>query len=259
MDFASAYLAQIDVAAMLPFIAVGFAAQLVDGALGMAFGVITNTMLVSVLGVPPALASQRVHLVECFTTATSGISHLLHGNIDAKLFVRLLVPGMIGGILGAYLLTSLDASVVKPFVLLYLTGIGLWLLVRGLLYPPKLKQAKMIAPLGLMGGFLDAAGGGGWGPVVTSNLLIQGADPRKVVGTVNSVEFFLTVTVSLAFIWHLGIADVAGATLGLLIGGVFAAPIGAYAAKRIPVKAMLVLVGAVLTLTSAFGIYKAWF
>jgi uncharacterized membrane protein YfcA len=110
-----------------------------------------------------------------------------------------------------------------------------------------------------MGGFLDAAGGGGWGPVVTSNLLIQGADPRKVVGTVNSVEFFLTLTVSLAFIWHLGIADVAGATLGLLVGGVFAAPIGAYAAKRIPVKAMLVLVGAVLTLTSAFGIYKAWF
>lgn len=254
MDFGS-----IDLSALLPFVAVGFAAQLVDGALGMAFGVISNTMLVGVLGVPPALASQRVHLVECFTTATSGISHLIHGNVDKKLFFSLLVPGVVGGILGAYVLSSLDAGVVKPFVLLYLALIGVWLLVRGLLYPPKLKEAKLIAPLGLVGGFLDAAGGGGWGPVVTSNLLIQGADPRKVVGTVNSVEFFLTVTVSIAFITHLGLADVAGATLGLLIGGVLAAPLGAWAAKRIPVKPMLILVGVVLTLTSAFGIYKAWF
>jgi uncharacterized membrane protein YfcA len=254
MDFGS-----LDISAILPFVAVGFAAQVVDGALGMAFGVITNTLLVGVLGVPPALASQRVHLVECFTTATSGISHLIHGNIDKSLFFRLLIPGIIGGVLGAYVLSSLDATVVKPFVLLYLSAIGVWLLVRGLLYPPKLKEAKLIAPLGLFGGFLDAAGGGGWGPVVTSNLLIQGADPRKVVGTVNSVEFFLTITVSLAFILHLGLADVAGATLGLLIGGVAAAPIGAWAAKRIPVKPMLILVGAVLTLTSIFGIYKAWF
>jgi uncharacterized protein len=252
-------LGSLDPASLLPFIGVGFAAQLVDGALGMAFGVISNTLLVGVIGVPPALASQRVHLVECFTTATSGISHLLHGNIDKMLFFRLLVPGIIGGVLGAYVLSSLDASVVKPFVLLYLSAIGIWLLVRGLLYPPKLKQAKLIAPLGLFGGFLDAAGGGGWGPVVTSNLLIQGADPRKVVGTVNSVEFFLTLTVSIAFILHLGLADVAGPTLGLLIGGVAAAPVGAWAAKRIPVKPMLVLVGAVLTLTSAFGIYSAWF
>lgn len=259
MEFVGTALENFDLAALLPFIAIGFAAQLVDGALGMAFGVITNTLLVGVLGVPPALASQRIHLVECFTTATSGISHLIHGNIDKQLFFRLLVPGVIGGILGAYVLSSIDASVVKPFVLVYLAAIGIWLLVRGLLYPPKLKQAKFIAPLGLVGGFLDAAGGGGWGPVVTSNLLIQGADPRKVVGTVNSVEFFLTLTVSVAFIWHLGIADVAGATLGLLLGGVAAAPIGAWAAKRIPVKPMLVMVGVVLTLTSAFGIYKAWF
>ncbi|GGZ89117.1 sulfite exporter TauE/SafE family protein [Novosphingobium arvoryzae] len=252
MDFAS-----IDLAALLPFIAVGFAAQLVDGALGMAFGVISNTLLVGVMGVPPALASQRVHLVECFTTATSGISHLLHGNIDKRLFFRLLIPGMIGGILGAYVLTSLDAGVVKPFVLAYLTAIGIYLLVRGLLYPPKIKEAKLIAPLGLFGGFLDAAGGGGWGPVVTSNLLIQGADPRKVVGTVNSVEFFLTLTVSAAFIWHLGVADVAGATLGLLIGGIAAAPLGAWAAKHFPPKQMLILVGFVLSLTSAYGAYKA--
>jgi uncharacterized membrane protein YfcA len=248
----------LDFETLLPFIGVGFAAQLVDGALGMAFGVISNTLLVGVLGVPPALASQRVHLVECFTTATSGISHLLHGNIDKRLFLSLLLPGMVGGILGAYILTSLDAAIVKPFVLLYLSCIGLYLLWRGLFYPPKIKEAKLIAPLGLVGGFLDAAGGGGWGPVVTSNLLIQGADPRKVVGTVNSVEFFLTITVSAMFIWHLGIADLAGATLGLLIGGLLGAPLGAWAAKHFPAKQMLILVGFVLTLTSAYGVYRAW-
>jgi uncharacterized membrane protein YfcA len=253
MDFA-----HFDLAALLPFIGVGFAAQLVDGALGMAFGVISNTLLVGVVGVPPALASQRVHIVECFTTATSGISHLLHGNIDKRLFFSLLVPGMAGGVLGAYVLSALDAGVVKPFVLLYLTSIGLYLLWRGIMYPPKISEAKLVAPLGLVGGFLDAAGGGGWGPVVTSNLLIQGADPRKVVGTVNSVEFFLTITVSAVFIVHLGVADLAGATLGLLIGGLLAAPLGAWAAKHFPAKQMLILVGAVLTATSAYGVYRAW-
>ncbi len=247
-----------DLAALLPFIAVGFAAQLVDGALGMAFGVISSTMLVGVLGVPPALASQRVHVVECFTTGVSGISHLLHRNIDGRLFLRLVIPGVIGGFIGAYLLSNLDAAVVKPFVLLYLTTIGIYLLVRGIMYPPKLKEAKLVAPLGLVGGFLDAAGGGGWGPVVTSNLLIQGADPRKVVGTVSAVEFFLTVTISASFIYHLGVADLAGATLGLLIGGLLAAPLGAWAAKHFPAKHMLILVGVVLTLTSAYGVWSAW-
>jgi uncharacterized membrane protein YfcA len=247
-----------DLAALLPFIAVGFAAQLVDGALGMAFGVISNTLLVGILGVPPALASQRVHVVECFTTGVSGISHLLHRNIDGKLFLRLVIPGVIGGFIGAYLLSNLDAAIVKPFVLVYLTGIGLYLLWRGIMYPPKLREAKLVAPLGLVGGFLDAAGGGGWGPVVTSNLLIQGADPRKVVGTVNSAEFFLTVTISAAFIYHLGIADLAGATLGLLIGGLLAAPLGAWAAKHFPAKQMLILVGVVLRLTSAYGVWSAW-
>ena len=247
-----------DLAALMPFIAVGFAAQLVDGALGMAFGVISSTLLVGVLGVPPAQASQRVHIVECFTTAVSGISHLLHRNIDGKLFLKLVIPGVIGGLIGTYLLANLDAGLVKPFVLLYLTGIGLYLLWRGLMYPPKLKEAKFVAPLGLVGGFLDAAGGGGWGPVVTSNLLIQGADPRKVVGTVSAAEFFLTVTISAAFIYHLGIADLAGATLGLLIGGLMAAPLGAWAAKHFPAKQMLILVGVVLTLTSAYGVWSAW-
>lgn len=250
-------LAAIDFTALLPFILIGFAAQLVDGALGMAFGVICNTLLVAVLGVPPATASARIHVVEIFTTGASGLSHLFHRNIDWPLFFRLLIPGVIGGVLGAYVLTSLHADVVKPFVLGYLVLIGVWLLIRGLLYPPKIAKPKVVAPLAVVGGFLDAAGGGGWGPVVTSNLLVQGGEPRKVVGTVNSVEFFLAVSVSIAFIWNLGFEEILGPTLGLIIGGVAAAPLGAMMAKRFSPKVMLVMVGVVLIATSAFGLYRA--
>lgn len=250
-------LGAVDFYALLPFIGVGFAAQLIDGALGMAFGVITNTLLVGFLGIPPAQASAKVHVVETFTTAMSGLNHFFHGNIEWPLFWRLLVPGIVGGVAGAYVLTSIDGSIIKPFILTYLIGIGIWLLVRGLFWQPTFKTAKIITPLGLVGGFLDAAGGGGWGPVVTSNLLVQGAEPRKVVGTVNSVEFFLTVTISATFIYHLGIADIAGPTLGMLIGGVAAAPLGAIAAKRIPAKAMLIMVGIVLTMSSGYSLWKA--
>lgn len=250
-------LGDFDLASLLPYIAVGFAAQLVDGALGMAFGVISNSLMVGMLGVPPALASQRVHVVECFTTATSAISHLLNGNIDRKLFLRLLLPGIAGGIAGAYVLTSIDAGVIKPFVLGYLCFIGIYLLFKGFSYPPPPKSPRHVAPLGLIGGFLDAAGGGGWGPVVTSNLLVQGAEPRKVVGTVNAVEFFLTVTISAAFIFHLGVTELAGATLGFLIGGVVAAPLGAFAARHFSTKLMLIMVGIVLSLTSAWGVWSA--
>lgn len=247
-----------DFGALLPFILIGFAAQLVDGAVGMAFGVIMNTLLVGVLGVPPAVASKRVHVVECFTTFASAMSHLLHRNIDKGLFFRLLVPGVAGGVTGAYLLSNIDAGFIKPFVLGYLALIGLYLLYRGFSSrPAEPRPARVVAPLGLVGGFLDAMGGGGWGPVVTSNLLIQGAEPRKVVGTVNSVEFFLTVAISATFIWQIGAAELAGATLGLLIGGVLGAPLGAFAARHFPTKWMLILVGIVLTLTSGYGVYTA--
>lgn len=250
-------LTTFDVAAIIPFIMVGFAAQLVDGALGMAFGVITSTLLVGVLGIPPAQASAKTHLVEVFTTGVSGINHLIHKNVDSGLFFRLLVPGVIGGVLGAYALTNIDAAVVKPYVLAYLAGIGLWLLWRGLDHNPHIKDPKVVAPLGLIGGFLDAAGGGGWGPIVTSNLLIQGAEPRKVIGTVNSVEFFLTLTISATFIWNLGLEQFSTAVIGLLIGGVAAAPLGAVLAKRVPAKTLLLMVGVVLTITSSYGIYRA--
>lgn len=243
-------------AGLLPFIAVGFAAQLVDGALGMAFGVISTTLLISI-GVPPAAASAGVHTVETFTTGVSGASHVLHRNVDWRLFGRLVVPGMIGGVLGAYVLVQVDAAAARPIVLAYLAGIGLYLVWRGYHYPPPEKDPRVVVPLGLAGGFLDAAGGGGWGPVVTSNLLLQGASPRKVIGTVNTAEFFLTVTISATFIATLGWAAFTVATIGLLIGGVIAAPFGAFAAKRAPAKLLLVVVGAVLTATSLFGIYRA--
>ncbi len=242
--------------ALLPFIAVGFAAQLVDGALGMAFGVISNTLLVSVLGVPPARASAGVHLVEVFTTAASGISHVLHRNVDWWLFLRLVGPGVIGGLCGAWLIVHLDASVSRPFVMAYLSLIGLYLLARSFGVAPSPRRPRVIAPLGLAGGFLDAVGGGGWGPVVTSNLLLQGSDPRKTIGTVNTSEFFLTLSVSGAFIVGLGFEAFSIATAGLLIGGIAAAPLGAVLAKRVAPTMLLRLVGIVLTATSAFALWK---
>ncbi len=250
-------LTQLDFSALWPFIAVGFGAQLVDGALGMAFGVICNTLLVAVIGLPPARASANVHIVETFTTAISGISHAITGNIEKGLFLRLLVPGVIGGVAGAYLLTNIDGAVVKPFVLAYLVAIGVYLLVRGLMFPPKVSKPKVVEPLGLIGGFLDAAGGGGWGPVVTSNLLVQGATPRTTIGTVNTAEFFLTVTISITFLTQLGWAAFTIATVGLLIGGVLAAPFGAILAKRVPARTLMTLVGIILIITSLFGLWRA--
>ena len=241
---------------ILPFIGVGFGAQVVDGALGMAFGVLSNTLLIS-LGVAPAAASAGVHTVESFTTCVSGISHIAHRNVDWKLLARLTIPGMIGAALGAYVLTQVDGATAKPFVLGYLTLIGLFLVWRGVRYPPHHKPPSVIDPLGLAGGFLDAAGGGGWGPVVTGNLLVQGAEPRKTIGTVNTAEFLVTLTASITFVAALGLAAFTVATLGLLIGGVLAAPLGAWLVKRVPAKPLLVLVGILLTLTSMYGVYRA--
>jgi uncharacterized membrane protein YfcA len=241
---------------LAPFIAIGFAAQLVDGALGMAFGVISSTLLIS-MGVPPAAASAGVHTVETFTTAASGVSHVLHRNVDWRLFSRLVIPGVIGGVLGAYVLTQIHADAARPLVLAYLSAIAVYLIWRGLRFPPSGKSPRFVGPLGFAGGFLDAAGGGGWGPVVTSNLLLQGADPRRTIGTVNTAEFFLTVTISATFIAALGWAAFTTATVGLLIGGVLAAPLGAVMAKRIAPKHLLILVGSALLITSLYGIYRA--
>ena len=236
-----------------------FVAQNVDGALGMAFGVITNTLLVSIIGLAPARASASVHVVETFTTAASAISHIYHKNVNWRLFWRLVLPGMVGGATGAYLLANIDGAVARPFVMAYLTCIGVYLLWRAwrLTHGREANSPKVVAPLGLIGGFLDAAGGGGWGPVVTSNLLVQGADPRFTIGTVNTVEFFLTSTISLTFIMTLGLEAFTIAAVGLIIGGLLAAPLGALLAKRIPAKNLMYMVGVVLTATSIFSLWKS--
>jgi uncharacterized membrane protein YfcA len=231
---------------------------MIDGALGMAFGQISSTLLVT-MGVPPAAASAGVHTAETFTTAVSGISHVAHRNVDWRLFFRIVIPGMIGGITGAYLLTQVSAEVAKPAVLAYLTGLGLYLLYRGVMHRHTERAPKVVAPLGVVGGFLDAAGGGGWGAIVTSNLLVQGSNPRKTIGTVNTAEFFLTVTISATFIATLGWKAFTVATVGLLIGGVCAAPFGALIAKRVNPDLLLTFVGAMLSLTSCYGLYRAIF
>lgn len=248
-----------DLAALLPFVLIGFLAQAVDGALGMAFGVIVNMIMVGFMGVPPAQASTHVHIVKCFTTAASGLSHYHEDNIDFALFWRLLLPGLVGGIAGAFLLSHVEGRLVEPFVLAYLLLTGIWLVARTIMAAPDIRKPKIVKPIGAAGGFLDAIGGGGWGPVVTSNLMVQGAEPRKVIGTVNSAEFFLTVTISAAFIVNLGVSDFVGPVFGLLFGGVIAAPLGALMARYFQPRVMFLLVGTVLTLISAIAIYRSLF
>ncbi len=244
---------------LLPFIAIGFAAQLVDGALGMAFGVIATTALLW-MGVPPALATSYVHVIKCFTGGASGISHMLHKNVDWKLFVRLAIFGVLGGVSGAYLLSLLhlnDSNLARPLVLGYLTLIGLYILWRGLGHTILERRAKVVEPVAVVGGFLDATGGGGWGPVVTSNLLIQGNNPRMTVGTVNTAEFVLAVAVSITYMLSLGVKDLTSPVVGLLIGGMMAAPLGSWITKHVPARPMMIMVGALLTLVSIFGILRA--
>lgn len=252
-----------DPSALIIFALIGFAAQLVDGALGMAFGQISSTILISV-GVPPAAASAGVHTAETFTTAVSAISHVAHKNVDWRLFFRLAIPGMMAGVLGAYVLTSVDASTAKPFVLVYLTSLGLYLFYRGVMHRHTERTPKIVSPLGFIGGFLDAAGGGGWGAIVTSNLLVQGSNPRKTIGTVNTAEFFLTITISATFLATFTLAGseedrqlLLRAIIGLVLGGVVAAPFGAMIAKRVNPDRLLTFVGALVTLTSTYALYRA--
>src|SRR5215212_1545145 len=222
----------------------------------MAFGQISSTLLIS-MGVQPKVASAGVHAAETFTTAVSAVSHVAHGNVDWWLFLKIVVPGVIGGVLGAYVLTEVPGDTAKPIVLAYLTALGLYLFYRGLMHRHVERRPKVISPLGLIGGFLDAAGGGGWGGIVTSNLLVQGSNPRKTIGTVNTAEFFLTVTISATFLATLGWKAFTFATLGLLLGGVLAAPFGAWIAKRVKADTLLTFVGALLTATSGYGVYRA--
>jgi len=238
------------------FTIVGFVAQMIDGALGMAYGVSSTTFLLS-LGVPPALASASVHCAEVATTAVSGLFHLRLGNVDRELFVKLVIPGVIGGVLGAYTLTSIPNDVIKPLINFYLLAMGL-VILRKSLSPPhrQVPVRRHLAPLGLAGGFLDAVGGGGWGPIVTSTVVAGGDNPRYAIGSVNLAEFFVTVCESITFFLTLG-AMRWETVLGLLIGGVLAAPLAAYVCARLPTRVLMRLVGLLIMVLSLRALYVA--
>lgn len=204
------------------FVGVGVLAQLVDGAIGMAYGVITTSVLLS-LGIAPATASASVHAAEVFTTAASGFSHWRLGNVDWSLIRRLAIPGMIGGAIGAYVLTSVPGETIRPFISAYLLLMGALIFWKAMNHrPPATGEMRHVAPLGLGGGFLDAIGGGGWGPLVTSTLIGRGAIPRFAIGSVNLTEFCVTATISATFIATIGL-ELWPLIGGLVVGGVVAA------------------------------------
>ena len=241
---------------ILLFVAVGFAAQLIDGALGMAYGVSATAVLLG-LGVPPATASASVHAAEVFTTGASGLSHWRFGNVDLKLLRRLAIPGMIGGATGAFLLSNIPGEVIRPFVSAYLVLMGLFILWRAIRRARNCSEPpERVAHLGLLGGFLDAIGGGGWGSIVTSSLIGQGLTPRYAIGSVSLAEFFVTTTITSTFLFTIGL-ELWPIIVGLIIGGVIAAPFAAYVTARVPDKPLMILVGVVICLLSLRGLLQA--
>jgi uncharacterized membrane protein YfcA len=239
----------------LLFFAVGVIAQAVDGALGMAFGVTATTVMLS-FGTPPAQASAMVHIAEIFTTAASGASHIMHRNVDWTIVRRIAIPGTIGGILGATLLANVDAKIIAPFVTVYLALMGLLIVVKAL------HQFKLFAPgrrgmpaIGFTGGLLDAIGGGGWGPIVTSTLIGGGQVPRYVIGSVNLTEFFVTVATSATFALSLGLANLAP-VIPLILGGLVTAPFAGYLTKVVPTKVLMIAVGCLVLAISVRSLAK---
>lgn len=233
---------------------------MIDGCLGMAYGVSSTTFFLSI-GIPPSVSSACVHIAEVFTTAASGISHFKFGNVDRQIFLRILIPGVIGGVAGAYILTQLPGNKIKPFISVYLLIMGLLILTQ-VIRKTYLKPTKMkLAPLGLFGGFLDAIGGGGWGPVVTTTLVANGNNPRFAIGSVNSAEFFVTIAQSITFILTIGatLMNHWEKIVGLLAGGILAAPLAAYACKKVPTRFLMVMVGLLIIGLSLRVIYLAWF
>jgi uncharacterized membrane protein YfcA len=246
------------------FAVVGFLAQLVDGALGMAYGVTCTSVLLA-FGVVPAHASASVHAAEVFTTAASGASHVWHRNVDWRLFGLLAPAGVAGAVVGTYLLTGIAGAAIRPFVTAYLAAIGAFIVFKAIRpFPERPISGWLVVPLGGVGGFVDAIGGGGWGPVVTSSLIGSGGAPRIVIGSVNAVEFVVTLSVSLTFVFALVTghwADAGDLTThlstvgGLILGGVFAAPLAGYAIRIIPARPLTAMVG---TLILALAAYQAW-
>ena len=235
---------------------VGFFAQVVDGALGMAYGVTATTFLLAT-GASPGAASASVHIAEIFTTGVSGISHAKFGNVNKELFVRLLVPGILGGISGAILVTYIDGAVFKPYISAYLLLLGIYILSKAFRpFRLRTQAPRHVGKLALFGGFVDAAGGGGWGPVVTSTLVGSGNDPRTTIGSVNFAEFFLTLAGATVFTllmenntWVI--------IVGLVFGGLFAAPFAAVLCKKLHARTLLILVGVLIIMTSTYNLYRA--
>lgn len=237
-------------------VGVGLLAQTIDGALGMAYGITASSFLLA-SGAPPAMASGATHLAEVFTTGVSGISHLKLGNVSRRLFLMLLLPGIVGSLVGAYILSSVDGNTLKPFVSGYLLLMGLYVLSKAF-RKITLKRdinANRVVPLALLGGFMDTTGGGGWGPIVTTSLVGAGHDPRTTIGSVNFAEFFLTVTVAAAFFSILD-STVWLLVAGLAIGGLFAAPFAAFITHRIKTRTLLILVGSLISLVSIYNLSK---
>lgn len=239
------------------FLAVGFFAEIVDGSLGMAYGVICSSFLLY-LGVPPALASSGVHTAEVFTTGVSGLSHLHFKNVDKGLFFKLVFAGVIGSILGALALSRfIDGDVIKPFISGYMFLIGLRLILkqwrgRSLDFRP----IKNIPVIGFLGGACDAIGGGGWGPLVTSTILSRGgANAKNTIGTVNTAEFFITFSSTGIFLMLVGVASFK-IILALIIGGVVAAPLGAYVVKMVKHNILIYIVGTVLVIVSGLSLWN---
>ncbi len=243
------------------FLLVGFLAQAVDGALGMAYGVTSNTVLLA-LGVPPAAASASVHAAEIFTTGASGASHAYYKNITWRLFWPLAVAGVIGGVAGAYFLTGIEGDVIKPFILAYLTILGLWIVLRGL-KDIRLRNIRSFwgAPLGLVGGFMDAVGGGGWGPTTAAAMVGAGKEPRRAIGTVNAAEFFVACAISATFVWALltghwqqagALQDHVWAIGGLIVGGLMAAPLAGWIAKSVPPRILTFMVGGLILILATY-------
>ncbi len=252
----------MDISNILTFIIIGFIAQFIDGMLGMGYGVINNSFLLS-LGIPnfsPALASASVHVSELFTTALSGFSHYKFGNVDSKIFYKLLIPGIVGGVLGAYILSAFPGSFFKPIVTIYLILCGFRIIFKSLIKENKfIKRFKKIQLniLGGIGGFFDAVGGGGWGPIVTTSLINFDQNPRLAIGSVNAAEFFVTVAESFIFFLTLGeiISKNWVIILGLLMGGVIAAPFAAYFCKKLPRRYLLFLVGLLIIILNIRTLY----
>jgi uncharacterized protein len=240
---------------LLLFVAVGFAAQLVDGALGMAFGITATSVLLS-MGVTPAVASASVHAAEMFTTGVSGVAHWRFGNIDRILFWQLALPGMVGGAAGALLLATLPGEQIRPLVSLYLLVMGVVILKRAMRTSTEIGRNRMPRPLlALFGGFLDASGGGGWGPLVASTLLSDGATPRYAIGTVSAAEFFVTSVVSATFVVTVGL-ELWPIIAGLIVGGALAAPFAAYVTQKLPDRPLMILVAVLVILLGARNILQ---